>query len=67
MKKTNPKHKSASTKSIPIPVRLEPKQIDLLQQLQAKIGLGKSFIIRRCIAYALQKFAKGEVDILTLK
>jgi hypothetical protein len=67
MKKTNPKYKSAPIKSIPIPVRLEQKQIDLLQQLQAKIELGKSFIIRRCITYALQKFVSGEVDILTLK
>jgi hypothetical protein len=41
--------------------------MELLRQFQAKTGLGKSFIIRRCITYSLRKFADDEVDILTLK
>jgi hypothetical protein len=51
----------------PIPVRLEAEQEELLQQFQAKTGLGKSFVLRRCISYALRKFASEEVNILTLK
>jgi predicted DNA-binding protein len=51
----------------PIPIRLEKEQAELLQQFQAKTGLGKSFIIRRCISYALTRFVNDEVDILTLK
>jgi hypothetical protein len=51
----------------PIPIRLEKEQEELLQQFQTKTSLGKSFVIRRCISYALRKFAGDEVDILTLK
>jgi hypothetical protein len=51
----------------PIPVRLEAEQNELLEEFQAKTGLGKSFVIRRCISYALRKFASEEVNILTLK
>jgi predicted DNA-binding protein len=51
----------------PIPIRLEKEQAELLQQFQTKTGLGKSFIIRRCIAYALTRFTNDEVNILTLK
>jgi predicted DNA-binding protein len=51
----------------PIPIRLQEEQAELLQQFQAKTGLGKSFIIRRCINYALRKFVNDEVDILTLE
>ncbi|MDR0533241.1 MAG: hypothetical protein LBH01_04735 [Verrucomicrobiales bacterium] len=51
----------------PIPVRLEAEQTELLEQFQTKTGLGKSFVIRRCINYALRKFNEDEVDILTLK
>jgi hypothetical protein len=57
----------AENSSNPIPVRLEAEQTELLGQFQAKTGLGKSFIIRRCISYALRKFAGDEVDILTLR
>jgi hypothetical protein len=46
---------------------METEQNELLEEFQAKTGLGKSFIIRRCISYALQKFNDDEVDILTLK
>jgi hypothetical protein len=51
----------------PIPVRMETEQTELLEQFQTKTGLGKSFIIRRCISYALRKFSDDEVDILTLQ
>jgi hypothetical protein len=51
----------------PIPVRMETEQTELLEEFQTKTGLGKSFIIRRCISYALRKFADDEVDILTLR
>ncbi|MDR0532959.1 MAG: hypothetical protein LBH01_03300 [Verrucomicrobiales bacterium] len=51
----------------PIPVRLETEQIELLGEFQAKTGLSKSFIIRRCINYTLRRFSDGEVDILTLQ
>ncbi|MDR0533280.1 MAG: hypothetical protein LBH01_04930 [Verrucomicrobiales bacterium] len=51
----------------PIPVRMEVEQTELLEEFQSKTGLGKSFIIRRCISYALRKFSDDEVDILTLK
>jgi hypothetical protein len=51
----------------PIPIRLEEEQAELLQQFQAKTGLGKSFIIRRCVSYALRKFTTDKVDILTLQ
>ena len=51
----------------PILIRLEEEQAELLQQFQVKTGLGKSFIIRRCVSYALRKFDNDEVDILTLK
>jgi hypothetical protein len=51
----------------PIPVRLETEQTELLEEFQAKTGLGKSFVIRRCISYALRKFNDDKVDILTLK
>jgi hypothetical protein len=51
----------------PIPIRLEEEQTELLEQFQTKTGLGKSFVIRRCISYALRKFTTDEVDILTLQ
>ncbi|MDR0532410.1 MAG: hypothetical protein LBH01_00475 [Verrucomicrobiales bacterium] len=51
----------------PIPVRMETEQTELLEEFQTKTGLGKSFIIRRCISYALRKFNDDEVDILTLR
>ena len=51
----------------PIPVRLENEQGALMDAYQAKTGLGKSFIIRRCISYALPKFTNDEINILTLK
>jgi hypothetical protein len=41
--------------------------MELLSQFQAKTGLGKSFIIRRCITYSLRKFTTDEVNILTLE
>jgi hypothetical protein len=60
--------KQSSTYSgAPIPVRLEKQQVELLQQFQASTGLGKSFIIRRCVSYALRKFTDDEVNILTLQ
>ncbi|MDR0533927.1 MAG: hypothetical protein LBH01_08230 [Verrucomicrobiales bacterium] len=56
----------AGNPNSPIPVRLEAEQIELLEEFQAKTGLGKSFIIRRCINYALRKFIDDKVNILTL-
>ena len=51
----------------PIPIRLSMEQQQLIGDYQAKTGLAKSFVIRRCISYALEKFASGEIDILTLQ
>jgi hypothetical protein len=53
--------------SAPIPIRLDLQQIGLLDDFQAKTGLSKSFIIRRCVTYALEKFAADEVNVLTLR
>ena len=50
-----------------VPVRMEYEQGKLMNTYIANTGLGKSFIIRRCISYALSKFANDEVNILTLK
>ena len=50
----------------PIPIRLDPQQQQLIEDYQDRIGLSKSFIIRRCISYALEKFVSEEVSILTL-
>jgi hypothetical protein len=58
---------SSTYSSAPIPIRLKEEQMELLSQFQAKTGLGKSFVIRRCISYALRKFVNDEVDILTLQ
>ena len=61
MKKNNNLHGK------PIPVRLEYEQSKLMDTYMENTGLGKSFIIRRCIAYALPKFANDEINILTMK
>jgi predicted DNA-binding protein len=50
-----------------IPVRLEEEQNQRLEVFQEETGLSKSFIIRRCINFALEKFASREVDVLTLQ
>ncbi|MDR2462653.1 MAG: ribbon-helix-helix domain-containing protein [Verrucomicrobiales bacterium] len=49
-----------------MPIRLDPDQVKQLNKFKIETGLSKSFIIRRCIAYALQKIISGEVNILTL-
>ena len=54
-------------KENPVPVRLEEEQCKMLVKLKQTTGLNTSYLIRRCIAYALPKFATGETDILTLK
>ena len=59
--------KNNNLRGKPIPIRLEAEQGKLMDTYQADTGLGKSFIIRRCIAYALPKFANEEVNILTLQ
>ena len=59
--------KNKNLQGKPIPVRLEQEQNKLMDTYIANTGLGKSFIIRRCIAYALPKFANDEANILTLK
>ncbi|MDR0532770.1 MAG: hypothetical protein LBH01_02330 [Verrucomicrobiales bacterium] len=61
------KKRSIVYQSNPIPVRLSAEQDKLLTAYQAKTGLGKSFIIRRCITYAMSKFDNGGMNILTLK
>jgi predicted DNA-binding protein len=53
--------------SSPLPIRLTLEQHRLLQEFNAKTGLSKSFVIRRCISYAMEKFASDSVDILTLR
>jgi len=50
-----------------IPIRLEQKQTDRIREFQERTGLSKSFIIRRCINFALEKFVAGEVDVLTFE
>jgi hypothetical protein len=51
----------------PVPIRFDSEQDQMIREFQAKTGLGKSFIIRRCVSYALSKFLNDQVDILTLK
>ena len=46
---------------------MTPEQVQMLTALKQHTGLTSSYLIRRCIAYALPKFATGEADILTLK
>ena len=53
--------------SSPIPIRLDMQQNRQLTDFQSRIGLSKSFIIRRCINYALGKFTSDQVNILTLE
>ncbi|MDR0533928.1 MAG: hypothetical protein LBH01_08235 [Verrucomicrobiales bacterium] len=57
----------AKLDSNPIPVRLDEQQLGWLTQLQDTTDLSKSFIIRRCVNYALQRFIHNQVDILTLQ
>ena len=59
--------KNKNLQGKPIPVRLEAEQSKLMETYMENTGLGKSFIIRRCITYALQKFNSDEVNILTLR
>jgi hypothetical protein len=54
------------TKDKILPVRLNPEQYKVLADYRASTGLSNSFIIRRCLAYALPKFTGGGASILTL-
>ena len=61
------KEKRQMKPNVIIPVRLTPEQAKLLDNFKDKTDLAKSFVIRRCITYALDKFTSGEIDVLTLK
>jgi hypothetical protein len=50
-----------------ISIRLDAKQVKLINKFKAETGLTRSFIVRCCIAYALKKIVNGEVDILNLQ
>jgi hypothetical protein len=54
------------TKDKILPVRLNPEQYKVLADYRATTGLTNSFIIRRCLAFALPKFANGGANILNL-
>ena len=59
--------KNKNLQGKPVPVRLENEQNKLMDTYQAQTGLGKSFIIRRCIAFTLPKFINEEANILSLQ
>lgn len=54
-------------KTIILPLRLFGQELALLEQYHAETGLPKTYIIRRSLNYALQKFINGSSNILTLK
>ncbi|MDR1145452.1 MAG: hypothetical protein LBK71_04880 [Verrucomicrobiales bacterium] len=60
------KAKKPLTKTLTV-VRLEVEQRRLLLEFQARTNLDKSFIIRRCLDYALHRFISGQTDFATLK
>jgi hypothetical protein len=53
--------------SMIIQLRLDNECKEQVNLMVEKTGLSKSYIMRRCCAYALPKFTNHEVDILTLK
>ncbi|MDR1191426.1 MAG: hypothetical protein LBK60_07170 [Verrucomicrobiales bacterium] len=57
--------KSTNTKILPI--RLEGELLTQLEEYQTQTGLSRSYIIRRCTAYALGKARRREINLLTME
>jgi hypothetical protein len=60
------KKQRAGTKSNPIPVRFDARELEVLADLCARTGLKKAEIIRRAGRYAFPKFLNRKIDILDL-